>query len=64
MRDYKQLLQEGPENGIWIKQVGDAEAMDKFYVMVQGPLGPYQGALFFFSLEPWTSYNMPADGRK
>jgi len=54
MRDYQALVKEGPENNIWIKPAQD-DNMDLFYVMIKAPSGPYDGSLFFFTLEPWTT---------
>lgn len=56
MRDYEALLRDGPENGIWIKPAVP-DCLDLFYVMLRGPAGPYEGSLFFFTLEPWVAYN-------
>jgi ubiquitin-protein ligase len=55
MRDFKQLVDDGPANGIWIKQV-NPDNLDLFYIMLVGPKGPYEGSLFFFTLEPWVTY--------
>jgi ubiquitin-protein ligase len=56
MRDYERLIKSGPESGIWIKPLSP-DNMDAFVVMLRGPAGPYEGALFFFTLEPWVSFN-------
>jgi len=68
LRDYKQLIQGGPENGIWIKtttgtSLKQGDDMSKFYIMIRGPEGPYEGALFFFTLEPFTQYVPANDGK-
>lgn len=55
MRDYQNLVKEGPENNIWIKPAKE-DNMDLFYVMLKAPEGPYHGSLFFFTIEPWTTY--------
>jgi ubiquitin-protein ligase len=55
MSDFENLVKEGPENEIWIKQA-NPDNLDLFYIMVRGPEGPYHGTLFFFTLEPWTSF--------
>lgn len=62
VRDYQQLVDEGPLNGVWIKPVVE-DNMDKFYVMIRGPIDtPYAGCIFFFVLEPWVSYNSNSNG--
>ena len=55
MRDYQELLRDGPENNIWIK-CAQEDNLDLFYVMLRAPEGPYWESLFFFTLEPWTTY--------
>jgi ubiquitin-protein ligase len=55
MRDYQDLVKNGPENNIWIKPA-TPDGMDLFYIMIKASEGPYQGSLFFFTLEPWTTY--------
>ncbi len=55
MRDYQDLVKNGPENNIWIKPAS-SDNMDLFYIMLKAPEGPYSGSLFFFTLEPWTTY--------
>lgn len=62
MRDYELLLKEGPQHGIWIK-MANPDTLDLFYVMLIGPDGtPYEGALYFFTLEPWVDYNNTQNG--
>src|SRR6056297_1897523 len=68
LRDYKKLVDDGPENGIWIKTASsgvlkEGDDLSKFYIMVRGPDGPYKGALFFFTLEPFTQYNSLKDDK-
>lgn len=69
LRDYRNLITSGPENEIWIKtasggnELDPGDSVDKFYVMVRGPEGPYEGSLFFFTLEPFTQYTPSNDGK-
>jgi ubiquitin-protein ligase len=56
IRDFDRLVKSGPANGIWIKQI-NPDSIDAFAVMLKGPVGPYEGALYFFTIEPWVSFN-------
>lgn len=58
LKDYAQLVKEGPENGIFVKTLGDDVSL--IYMMIMGPVdSPYEGCPMFFTIEPGTQYSSP-----
>lgn len=62
LRDYDRLIKSGPSSGIWIKPI-IVDSIDAFAIMLKGPRGPYEGALYFFTIEPWVSFNSMENGK-
>lgn len=61
LKDYAQIVKEGPENGIFVKTLGDDVSL--IYMMIMGPVdSPYEGCPMFFTIEPGTQYNHSAGG--
>lgn len=61
LRDYAQIVKEGPENGIFVKTLGDDVSL--IYMMIMGPVdSPYEGCPMFFTIEPGTQYNHSSEG--
>lgn len=59
-KDFGKL--HSPKDGIYAKMVDDR--LDRFYMMLVGPKdSPYEGALFFFTIEPNTQFTPSQDGR-
>ena len=53
IKDFKALEKTGPESGIYIKDVGEAEGKPPYTelrMMIVGPDGPYKNCLFFFRI--------------
>lgn len=56
MKDYKTLVEEGPESGIFVKTLNDDLSI--IYMMIMGPVDSvYEGCPMFFTIEPGTSWN-------
>jgi ubiquitin-protein ligase len=63
LKDYATLVEDGPENGIFVKTVNDDVSL--IYMMIMGPVdSPYQGAPMFFTIEPGTQWNQDGTGRQ
>jgi ubiquitin-protein ligase len=50
LRDFKNLLEEGPSSGIFIKENAGTDNLTHLRMMLVGPSGPYENCLFFFDV--------------